>query len=372
MASDLEGSYIELSMPQDVLHSGVSMPHCGQADQGHRQNAYDLSANPMSAAHGFLPDLLHSSNDTMAHDTSLNMTLFSSPPGMIIGPGSIQRGYSNAHSTGSQFAPQYGYEPVSLSYIPGTRVIVPSQLSSDNAWSMQCSEYASPEYCGAGSFSGAGSTNTSFSSYDSLVPPSPNDAYLMTSEDEYLLVKHEAVRSPSSRLRGRKSGVTRARKRGNKRGKPNPPRAFWTSQNGTEVLLEGKWHFGDRGKAVPETALPSSKPHQCPDCTAKFERSEHLKRHQKTHSDKREYTCPLPGCEAGLKGISRSDNATDHFKTHLKGPRKGQRNKHFEYPVLRSRLLDVLPPKDAHKMIVKLEKACKEDHELRGQRYHVL
>ena len=366
---------MDVSMPQDVLHTGVAMSHCGQADSDHPQNTYDLSMNSVTAANSFSLDLLHSNNDTMVHDTSLNMTLFASPPGMIAAPRPNQPSYSTALSVDSQFAPQYGYEPMSVPCMQGTQVIVPSQLSSDDAWStmaLQCSEYASPVHHGAAYSSSTVSASTSFSSYSGFTSPSPDEAYLMTSDDEYLLVKHEVTCSPSPRLRSRTSGATRARKRGNKRGKPNPPRAFWTSQNGTEVLLEGKWHFGDRGKAVPETALPSSKPHQCLECTAKFERSEHLKRHQKTHSDKREYTCPLPGCEAGLKGISRSDNATDHFKTHLKGPRKGQRNKHFEYPVLRNRLLDVLPPKDAHKMIVKLEKACREDHELRGQRDYVL
>ncbi|KAK5138537.1 hypothetical protein LTR08_000125 [Meristemomyces frigidus] len=373
-------AYMDASIPEDVLHSGLPMSHCVQAGPGHCQDAYDLSMGNLASAHNSPPRFNHSANDTMVQNTSLSMTLYQSPPGMVVGSGPLQSTYGDSLSCGVQSAGQYSYGPIPVSYHQQPQVVVPSHTSLGEGWSAcgQFSEYPSPGQNGEDFSSGFGSVNTSFSEFDSFTSASSEDAFLVTSEDEYLVVKHEPVPSPTPRLRSRTSGVgrvgdSRARRRGNKRGKPNPPRAFWwNNENCTEVLLEGKWHFGDRGKAVPETALPPSKPHHCPDCTAKFERSEHLKRHQKTHSDTREYLCPLPGCDRTNKGISRSDNATDHFKTHLKGPRKGQRNKHFEYPELRNCLLKVYPPKEAHKMISKLEKACRTEHELVGQQHHVL
>jgi len=150
------------------------------------------------------------------------------------------------------------------------------------------------------------------------------------------------------------------------------PRALFHNAGAScEVLVEGKWHFDNEGKAFLERSAPPSKPHGCDECGMRFERSEHLKRHQKSHADSRDYPCPLPGCTR-KDGISRSDNATDHFKTHLKGPRKGQRNKHFEWPTLKRLLLDVYSEKEAQKLILKLERAVWKENELKEQRCHFL
>lgn len=56
-------------------------------------------------------------------------------------------------------------------------------------------------------------------------------------------------------------------------------------------------------------------------CDKAFARSEHQKRHMRTHNEKREYKCLIGTCKAG-KGetgaVNRNDNANDHAYTHLK------------------------------------------------------
>ncbi|CAO3678009.1 unnamed protein product [Umbelopsis vinacea] len=59
----------------------------------------------------------------------------------------------------------------------------------------------------------------------------------------------------------------------------------------------------------------SGKVHECQvsRCQRKFKRLEHLKRHMRTHTLERPFTCSMPGCN---KSFSRSDNLSQHIKTH--------------------------------------------------------
>lgn len=63
---------------------------------------------------------------------------------------------------------------------------------------------------------------------------------------------------------------------------------------------------------------------QCPleTCGRLFKRLEHLKRHVRTHTQERPYTCSYCG-----KGFSRSDNLTQHVKIHAKAIGRGERGK---------------------------------------------
>ncbi|KAA8902270.1 hypothetical protein FN846DRAFT_756576, partial [Sphaerosporella brunnea] len=57
------------------------------------------------------------------------------------------------------------------------------------------------------------------------------------------------------------------------------------------------------------------KPHICAigSCNARFKRQEHLRRHERTHTDERPFSCEVCG-----RKFSRTDNLRMHRKTHMK------------------------------------------------------
>ncbi|GAA5870560.1 hypothetical protein JCM3774_003708 [Rhodotorula dairenensis] len=59
------------------------------------------------------------------------------------------------------------------------------------------------------------------------------------------------------------------------------------------------------------------KPHKCehPDCGRAFKRAEHLRRHERVHTQERPFECPAYAC--GMR-FSRHDNLLQHQKTHFK------------------------------------------------------
>ncbi|KAH9844563.1 BrlA, abaA and wetA [Teratosphaeria destructans] len=228
------------------------------------------------------------------------------------------------------------------------------------------------------------------SKFELMEPPSPDGMYFGCAEDEdYAFVKKEAFQaekygSPSFRspMFGthphhgvvKNSPGRRGRRTSSKRGRSNVSQVHVS--HGMEVTYEGKWHIDKNGKTVADHP-PALKPHVCNHvdvsgrvCTNRFERSEHLKRHQVKHNPKAKerYPCPLHDCK---KGISRSDNAGDHIKTHLRETRKGQRNKPKPWNVVRDRLIERYSEKEATKMIAKIEKWIRENPDGKHQRQYL-
>lgn len=54
-----------------------------------------------------------------------------------------------------------------------------------------------------------------------------------------------------------------------------------------------------------------SRPHGCDECGKRYERSEHLRRHQRTHTKQKPFQCKV--C---LRFFARNDNLSAHYKIH--------------------------------------------------------
>ena len=221
-------------------------------------------------------------------------------------------------------------------------VVVPSQLSPDDCYvpaSMNDYVYGSDHTTIA--TSSFGSSTPDVLDYEMIEPPSPTENYFAHSDNEdYIEVKPERFASPSKDMtwsNGLHSLPLRSKRRSTKRPRNGAKDIAWHSHvsHGCHVQYQGKrWDVDTNGKIQLEPAK-STKQHDCKfvnadgaHCGARFERAEHLKRHAGSHSDVRRYPCPLPGCG---KRIQRPDNAGDHFKTHLRPPKSGKRNRFCEW-----------------------------------------
>jgi hypothetical protein len=93
-------------------------------------------------------------------------------------------------------------------------------------------------------------------------------------------------------------------------------------------------------------------------CMRSFDRLEHLNRHQQSHvpEARRKFFCPLHDCPQRQKRISRSDNAVQHIKTHLKAEAKGTRNHHHSWLKIKQLMVDQYEPKVARQLIKTIEK----------------
>ena len=277
-----------------------------------------------------------------AHNTCLGSTLFPTPHGMNVSTNNPP--FIFGHVVPPLHPSNYSYPPSSIGAIQGygatttlyqqPQVVVPSQLSpNDNYQEQQFSNYTTPDRSHrlGNSFT---SSSMSFDDYDMVGPPSPQDVYFAHSEDEeYLMVKAERFETPEQEfvsqkpvLRQKKRASPRLRKAGNRT--PHCHHAV----NGFDIRCEGRQCCL---QPLNLEIASNKKPFRCAfveedgrPCASRFERSEHLRRHEGKHSPERKYPCPLPGCN---RRIGRPDNAGDHFKTHLRPKTSGKRNAHFDW-----------------------------------------
>lgn len=274
------------------------------------------------------------------------------------------------------------HDTTPIIYGQSPQVFVTSKVSPMDEWSNpQFSTCADSDHSSEPFHDSFYSTDSELAHFELITPPSPEDVCFGGLEkDRYVVVKSDASSQQNWTVGSRPTGITKAlsrrpRKRPSRRGKSSLQRTALPNFD-CDIILEGAWHFnGDH--YVPDRLTSTHKKFACGykdqgghACGRRFERAEHLKRHQSSHCEKRKYQCPLGGCRT-TKGISRGDNAGDHFKTHLKQTHKGRRNKAIEWPVLRDLLLVDWEEREAKKMISKLEKWICTDPEGANQRHWV-
>ena len=279
-----------------------------------------------------------------AHQTCLGPTLFPTPQDMNA-PSSNPCSVFD-HMVPTMHASTYHYPPSTMGAIQGygvpsalyqqPQVVVPSQLlPNEDYQDQELSNYTTPDRNQRGLGNSFMSSSMSFNDYDMVGPPSPQDVYFAHSEDEdYLIVKAERFGTPDHEysLRG-SSGLailTKRRPARRKAGHRTPH--CHHDINGVDISCEGRQCCL---QPLKFDIASSKKPFRCTfvdedgrPCVSRFDRHEHLKRHEGKHSPVRKYPCPLPGCN---KRIGRPDNAGDHFKTHLREKKPGKRNAHFEW-----------------------------------------
>ena len=249
----------------------------------------------------------------------------------------IQSGSTFQHRYDQSVESFRGYiaGPSSINNQP--QVVVPSQLSPQNDLSGRQFHGLPSMYDVTGGYSSSfGSSTGTLDDFEMVRPPSPLSHYFAQSDEEdYVHIQN--FESPSYNASTRVTAGSRTRRRGSRRVRNTTSNWTITHHIGnTEVVCENfnpiegppPVRKGSQGKMFRCT-------HKCAngmECTAKFARGEHLKRHAGKHSNVRLYPCPLPKC---TKEIQRPDNAADHFKTHLRPPKRGKRNPHFDWPVVK-------------------------------------
>lgn len=306
-----------------------------------------------------------------AHNACLGPTLFPIPHGMNLppsNPGSVFDHLSQpSHSFSYHVAPdtnpcvpQACGTATSMFHNP--QVVVPSQLSPQEDYSDQnVPSYTTPDRMRSHEeFNSSFSSGVmSFNGYEMVEPPSPQDVYFAHSEDEdFLMIKDEAKSIPAHEASSSIQELpTRPRRRVARRPRKAGNRRMWCQHdvNGCVVQCEGRQCVLEPLKFE---VASNKKAYQCKfveengrKCGARFDRSEHLKRHEGSHlgSSERKYPCPLPSCG---RRIGRPDNAGDHFKTHLRPNKSGKRNAHFDWHDVQDAIWDNYEDKKAAKKLL--------------------
>ena len=370
LASSFSSSHLSQALAQSAFQTQQSYPHgdidnigtYAPANISHQTHSFGPTADSSEQSMWSSPQHVQQS---VAHEapSGLGPPLFAMSHSLApetntsdpFGIQDTQYGASSFTTPGGSFH-SYATVPSNV-YTQQPQVVVPSQLSPQDDYHQQYHALTTSPHHGADTYSTSFGSSIS-SEWEFIRPPSPSSNYFAQSdEEEYVQVRFERNSSPSYRAsqrhRPRRRGTTSSRRPRN-----NAPAYTYSHFTGnTEVVCENFNPQDGRPIAKGEDKKAHSCPHVYADgaiCGARFQRSEHLKRHAGKHSEHRPYPCPLPKC---VKAIQRPDNAADHFKTHIKPMKKGKRNLHFEWSFVRKAIETAYPDKKrAGKLLENLQK----------------
>lgn len=237
------------------------------------------------------------------------------------------------------------------------QVLVPSQLSPQT----HDSDYAFPTYCRIPQQQAGGHSKPRDSDLWSLAG-NVASASPVGSQDAEGWVKVEYSDSPSSIARvSRRPGRTteRSSRRCVKKAKaPKLEDSHVLTGQHFDLRLSGSAATSFKKTGVVKMSTSSLKPFRCDmigaggvQCSSKFKRGEHLIRHKLSHSGEK-IDCVFDDCKTKKIG-PRSDNACDHYRTHLRGGTTS-RNTKLEWPDLKHLLMTRLDRKESKPMIENL------------------
>lgn len=376
---DLPASASHAQMAQDWVHLDPD-----------GQTSCDLAPDASWSAHPVMPngandlnghfsseqadDLWHTNvvpdNSFLHQQSGLQSTLFPVTHAMAANQYAIPEIYNNDHVTTDNHVvdiPMYHdhyHDTMSPYRSPG--IVEPALVNPHNDYTEdRYSMLASPGSSSPQDLSA--SFNSGFSSsFEEIHTPGP-DMDRCEDIDGFLHVKDEDGVSPISQPELKPGRSRSSGRRASKRSRKVHPFQQRQNFNGTgiDVHLEGEGiSFGGEGLVLTDRTQ-KKKSFVCiyieedgRQCNTAFARSEHLKRHQNKHSKDRKFPCVLPKCN---KKIGRSDNACDHFRTHLQTAKRNKRNDHFHWRDVEMRIRDNYPEKQAAKIIVNLERWLKKE-----------
>ncbi|KAF2025723.1 hypothetical protein EK21DRAFT_116503 [Setomelanomma holmii] len=204
---------------------------------------------------------------------------------------------------------------------------------------------------------------------DADVPPVPEPQEVVlkkeepdTSEDERQFRRSIYISSTGGKSVKREKQVDAPKDRRRARNKTN---ARLHADNGRyELCVEGNIELVPGTKVWRSHGEGSNRqPHFCEmltngrPCGRKFRRQEHLHRHERTHSGRKDYICQIPCCR---KEFNRNDNCWEHHWTHVHRPgKKDGRNKKCS---LRRVLTFIDDPKHIEKLQNKWKKEVGYDY----------
>jgi hypothetical protein len=300
------------------------------------------------------------SNGFIHQPAGLQATLFPVTHGMAATPQIISPTYS-LDSNAADF-PAFHYNPLPQACYQSPGIVEPSLVNphngyGDHNYSMLGSPGSSPQ-----DLSTSFGSDLSSSWADVHTPGQDMDC--CEDIDGFLHVgKEEDIEtSPTSTIDYKPIKPRLAGRRASKRTRKVQSVRQVANIRGTEIELqlegEGIGFEGNRFVYIDHSVKKKTFVCIAPDsdgnpCNAAFVRGEHLKRHVGKHSLIRRFPCVLPGCD---KKIGRSDNACDHFRTHLALHGRNKRNDHFHWREVERRIRWAYKEKTAGKIIVNLER----------------